>query len=93
MIEAFSCLALFEDEAYRLYELLREKAEDEQVKLLLDLISQETRMHRELLRHLSHYSGNETTPSLTDCGKELGELFTQAHRSDDRFWILHHESK
>jgi len=47
--------------------------------LLLDIILQETRKHRELLRHLSTVYEHDAQPA-SECGKEMGEWFTQALR-------------
>ena len=55
-----------------------DKAKDNQIKLLLDCILQESRTHRELFKHMDKFSGNDSNPSLTECGKHMGQLFTQA---------------
>lgn len=76
---SFSCLALLENEICFLYEVLVDRAENIQVKLLLDLILQESRAHRELFERLSElFARYESGPSLNQCGKEMGELFMQA---------------
>ena len=74
----FACLALLEDKTYELFELMMKKSDDSQTSLLLDVILQETRKHRELLRHLSKEFEKEVAPSETECGKQLGEFFTKS---------------
>ena len=78
LTNAFSCLALLEDETSQLFNLLTERSENTQVRLLLNLLLLQTEMHRELLNELGRNSGNETLSSVTDCEKELGALFTAA---------------
>ncbi len=76
----FSCLARLEDVTYQLYEVLFDKAENAQVRLLLGKIMLETRNHREILEQLSkdyeHDSG-----SVVDCAEEMGNLYTTAMES------------
>jgi rubrerythrin len=74
----FACLALLEDETCQLYEAMIDKERDNQIKLLLDCILQESRTHRELLRHIDKFLGHNSNPSSTECGKQMGQLFTQA---------------
>ena len=73
----FSCLARLEDVTYQLYEVLFDKSDNAQVRLLLGKIMLETRNHREILEQLSkdyeHDSG-----SVEDCAEEMGELYTTA---------------
>ena len=78
MTNAFSCMAMLEDEAYQLYVLWKERVGDPQIRLLLNLVLKQTQTHGELLNELSQYSGNDTSSSVEDCGKELGTLFTRA---------------
>ena len=77
----FSCLARLEDVTYQLYEVLFDKAENAQVRLLLGKIMLETRNHREILEQLSkdyeHDSG-----SVVDCAEEMGNLYTTAMESE-----------
>jgi len=54
------------------------KAGDMQVKLLLDSIIQESRTHRELLKHIDKFLGHDSNQSFAECGKQMGQLFTQA---------------
>ena len=76
---SFACLAYLEDEPCKLYELMVEKAGELQTSLLLDVILQETRKHRELLNHLSRVFEHESfARAEAECERELGELFTQA---------------
>ena len=76
----FSCLARLEDVTYQLYEVLFDKTENTQVRLLLGKIMLETRNHREILEQLSkdyeHDSG-----SVVDCAEEMGDLYTTAMES------------
>ena len=76
----FTCLAHLEDVTYQLYEVLFDKAENAQVRLLLGKIMLETRNHREILEQLSkdyeHYSG-----SVDNCAEEMGDLYTTAMES------------
>ena len=75
----FACLAFLEDETCKLYEVMVEKAEELQTSLLLDLILQETRKHRELLNHLSKvFEHGPLAPTDAGCERQLGQLFTQA---------------
>jgi Mg2+ and Co2+ transporter CorA len=73
---SFACLALLEDETCQLFELLMKKTDDTQTNLLLDVILQETRKHRELFRHLSTIFENGPVATPLECGKTLGEFFT-----------------
>jgi hypothetical protein len=76
---SFACLAFLEDETCQLYEVMVEKAGELQTSLLLDLILQETRKHRELLNHLSRvFERGPLTLTDTECEGQLGQLFTQA---------------
>jgi len=50
---------------------------DTETGLLLDIILQETRKHRELLRHLSTAYELDSSPT-SECEKEMGEWFTHA---------------
>jgi rubrerythrin len=75
---SFACLALLEDETCELYEMMVSKANDMQVKLLLDCILQESRTHRELLEDIDKFLGHDSNPSFSECGKQMGQLFTQA---------------
>ena len=76
----FSCLARLEDVTYQLYEVLFDKTENAQVRLLLGKIMLETRNHREILEQLSkdyeHDSG-----SVEDCAEEMGDLYATAMES------------
>jgi len=73
----FACLALLEDEACQLYEVMVAKSEDPAVSLLLDVILQESRTHRELFRHASSIC-EHTSSSLADCSKQMGTLFVHS---------------
>jgi len=75
---SFACLALLEDETFQLFELLMQRTDDVQVNLLLDVILQETRKHRELLRHLSRVFETDSAVSSFECGNQLGEFFRTA---------------
>lgn len=75
---SFACLAMLEDEAYQLYEMMVHLADDNQTSLLLDIILQETRKHRELLRHLSRVFEHSPPQSTIECERLMGQLFTQA---------------
>jgi rubrerythrin len=55
-----------------------DKAENTQIRLLLDEILQQTKTHRELLKHLSRALGNNSTPSTTECESQMGQLFMQS---------------
>jgi len=70
-------MAILEDEACQVYEVLVEKSENQSVALLLDEILQETRTHRELLRHASRMFG-EPTSSVGECEKRMGSLFAHS---------------
>jgi len=74
---SFACLSFLEDETSHLFELMIEKAEDTATSLLLDIILQETRKHRELLKHLSLVFEKGASVSSVECEK-MGEWFTQA---------------
>jgi rubrerythrin len=74
---SFDCLAVLEDEACQLYEVLVDKSEDPGVGLLLDKILMETRMHRDLLKHASKITGQSTT-SVAECEKRMGTLFVHS---------------
>jgi len=50
---------------------------DAETGLLLDIILQETRKHRELLRHLSRVYEHDAQP-VSECEKEMGRWFMQA---------------
>ena len=54
------------------------KTEDTQISLLLDVILQETRKHRELLKHLSAVFEHGAVVSSSECERQMGKLFTQA---------------
>jgi rubrerythrin len=54
-----------------------EKAEDSDISLLLDIILQETRKHRELLKHLSSVFEDGGIISSQGC-EEMGEWFKKA---------------
>jgi rubrerythrin len=54
-----------------------EKADTTEASLLLDVILQESRKHRELLTHMSKAFEDYSAPSASDCGEQLGQLFTQ----------------
>ena len=73
---SFACLALLEDETCQLFELMVKKAEDSETSLLLDIILQETRKHRELLKHLSRILKEAPIVSSQEC--DMGEWFKQA---------------
>jgi rubrerythrin len=75
---SFACLAFLEDETCQLYEVMVEKAGELQASLLLDLILQETRKHRELLNHLSRVFERGPLTVDAECEGQLGQLFTQA---------------
>jgi rubrerythrin len=76
---SFACLALLEDETCKLYEVMVEEAKELQTSLLLDVILQETRKHRELLNHLSRvFEDASLSPTETVCEGQLGQFFTQA---------------
>jgi rubrerythrin len=75
---SFACLSLLEDEASQLYEVMVQKAEDTQTSLLLDVILQETRKHRELLRHLTRIFEQSLPQSSIECEGQMGQLFMQA---------------
>ena len=72
-----ACLAELEDEACKLYEVLVDKSERPEVSLLFDEILQETRTHRELLRHMSKILG-QATPPLSECEKSMGSFFSHS---------------
>ena len=72
-----ACLAVLEDEACKLYEVLVDKSERAEVSLLFDEILQETRTHRELLRHMSKILG-QATPPLSECEKSMGSFFSHS---------------
>jgi len=55
-----------------------QKAEDTETGLLLDVILQETRKHRELMKHLSSVFENGTVVGVNDCEKQMGQLFAEA---------------
>ena len=71
-----ACLAILEDEASKLYEVLVTKSEHPEVSLLFDEILQETKTHRELLTHASKILGQPSIPSLVECEKTMGKLFS-----------------
>lgn len=73
----FSCLARLEDATYHLYEVLFDKTEKAQVKLLLGKIMLETRNHREILEQLSKDNEHDSG-SAVDCTEEMGDLYTTA---------------
>jgi len=73
----FACLSFLEDETCQLFELMMKRAEDAEIRLLLDIILQETRKHRELLKHLSAVFGEAAIVSSRECEK-MGEWFKQA---------------
>lgn len=75
---SFACLAMLEDETCELYEMMVSKAGDMQVELLLGSILEESRTHRELLKHIDKFLGHDSNPSFTECGKQMGQLFTQS---------------
>jgi hypothetical protein len=54
-----------------------EKADTVEASLLLDVILQESRKHRELLTHMSKAFEGGSIPSASDCEGQLGQLFTQ----------------
>jgi rubrerythrin len=75
---SFACLAMLEDETCQLYEIMVSKTNDIQVKLLLDNILQESRTHRELLKHIDSFLGHDCNPSRAECEKQMGRLFAKA---------------
>ena len=74
----FSCLALLEHETCVLYEVMCEKAEGKDVKLLLHKMLLETGYHRDILGRLSsdYEAGFKATDA--ECGKHMGQIFTEA---------------
>ena len=74
----FACLAFLEDETCQLLEIMIKNSNTE-TGLLLDIILQETRKHRELLRHLSTVYEHDALP-VSECENEMGEWFKQAVR-------------
>jgi hypothetical protein len=54
------------------------KTKDSEISLLLDIIMQETRKHRELLKHLSKFFESNPVVSATECEKQMGQFFVQA---------------
>jgi len=74
----YSCLALIEHETNLLYEAMIEKAEDRKIQLLLDVILQETRGHKEIFKHLVRLFDETYPPAIPDCKKALGTIFTDS---------------
>jgi rubrerythrin len=74
----FSCLALLEHETCVLYEVMRDKAESKDTRLLLDKILLETGYHRDILEKLSSHSETGSKPTDTECSKHMGRIFTEA---------------
>ena len=74
---SFACLSFLEDETCQLFELMVKKADDSETRLLLDIILQETRKHRELLKHLSMVLGERAMVSGKEC-EGMGEWFMKA---------------
>jgi len=67
-----------EDEASQLYEIMVNKSENPQVSLLLDKILQETRTHRELMKHISKITRQPTNPPVAECERKMGTLFANS---------------
>ena len=74
---SFTCLSFLEDETCKLFELMVRRADDAETSLLLDIILQETRKHRELLKHVSIIFGENAIASGNECNG-MGEWFMQA---------------
>lgn len=71
----YSCLALMEHEVSLLYEELVEKAGDSSVGVLLSLVLEDTRKHREVLLRISRVMNQTWPPPEAECERELGESF------------------
>ena len=71
----YSCLALMEHEISLLYEELVEKAGDSSVGVLLFLVLEDTRKHREVLLRISRVMNQTWPPPEAECERELGESF------------------
>ncbi len=80
MSPIFSCLARLEDVTYQMYEVLFDKAEKVQVRLLLGKIMFETRNHKEILEQMSR-DYEQFDGSITDCESEMGVLYVEAIES------------
>jgi rubrerythrin len=83
MDTSFACLALLEHEAFLLYEAMFDKAEDDQIRLLLGKIMLETKCHGEILQEANKQANAATpqTPGNVECEKEMGQLYTRAVES------------
>jgi hypothetical protein len=74
----YSCLALIEYETDLLYETMVEKARDRRIKLLLNVILQETKGHAEIFKHLARSFDQTYPPAIPDCGKLMGNIFADS---------------
>jgi hypothetical protein len=57
---------------------MMQKTENTQVSLLLDVLVQETRKHRELLKHLSRIFEHNQSVSGGECKEQMGALYAEA---------------
>jgi rubrerythrin len=74
----YSCLALLEHETCLLYETMVERAGDRDIKLLLNVILQETKGHEEIFKHLARLFDQTYPPGIPDCRTAVGQIFTDS---------------